>query len=81
MTSPHRRNAESALASARTHWGSGPDAGPTVAMIGVGWALLAIHDLLEERLAIQTDWHSFARAIVSDEPWEPRTPSPSEGPP
>lgn len=38
------------LGQARTHWGSGPDAGPTVALVGVGLALLAIHDLLEERL-------------------------------
>lgn len=50
MTSPYRQSAESVLGSARTHWGSGPNAGSTVALVGVGYALLAIHDLLDECL-------------------------------
>lgn len=65
MTSQYRRQAENTLGNAG-RWASGPDAGPTVALIGVGQALLAIHDLLEERLG-ET---SFAQAIVRDEPWE-----------
>jgi hypothetical protein len=63
MTSVYRKNAESVLGSARTHWGSGPDAGPTVAMVGVGYALLAIHDLLDERLNKPTNWPELAKAL------------------
>ncbi len=47
----YRQSAETALASARTHWGTGPNAGATVATVGVGYALLAVVDILGELVA------------------------------
>lgn len=49
MNRPYRTQAEDTLGRA-FQWARGPDAGPVIALIAIGQALLALHDLIETEL-------------------------------